>query len=629
MATYTENYNLVKPTMAESADIRTINGNMDSVDNIMHATQVSLANAYDSSETYNTGDIVMYEFLMYECLEDEVTGAWDATKWQRTTAGEHGGGGSDVSITPTLQSGTKIADYEIDGVSGALYAPSGGGGSGVEKISWIDYNQLTPAEKSNGNAYFIPDAGANPVATASGSIASFSDGTDNPLNDLKIEINAVQSGSGDPSPSNPRPISGWTGASVSVSGKNMTEALSDKNVPDLHFSSSGGGTSPMQYSESEDAFYTSSHRALRAFDKVGTYTVSFEAKRTGTESTYAILGYGNVFPPLRTDYSDSWVRYSRTINVTEQMVSTGYFVFYNSIYIRNLQIELGSTATTYEPYAGTTYPISWQTEAGTVYGGKLDVVSGELVVNRGYVDLGSLNWTARANSRFDTTLSDANNGININAICSAYNRQVISGWGSLTNGGFSIRNLTLRIADERYTDATTFKTAMNGVQLVYELATPITYHLSPTAIKSLLGYNNIWADCGDVEVKYYKNIQISAPQIRMDDVVYAQGQQGGGDSGHTYSTEEKVVGTWVDGTTIYERTIPVNLTIRTTTQVITSSVDISNMRLIVSMMGNYTNTNDEGCFPITGYKYNGNLYAKAMEEALINYITIQYTKITD
>lgn len=132
MATYTDNYNLVKPTMAESADIRTINGNMDSVDNIMHATQVSLAPAYDQNETYNTGDIVMYEFLMYECLDDEVTGAWDATKWQRTTAGEHGGGGggSDVEITPTLQSGTKIADFEIDGVSGALYAPSGGGGGG-------------------------------------------------------------------------------------------------------------------------------------------------------------------------------------------------------------------------------------------------------------------------------------------------------------------------------------------------------------------------------------------------------------------------------------------------------------------------------------------------------------------
>lgn len=45
-------------------------------------------------------------------------------------SGGGGGGGSNVSITPTLSTGTKIADFEIDGVSGALYAPSGGGGGG-------------------------------------------------------------------------------------------------------------------------------------------------------------------------------------------------------------------------------------------------------------------------------------------------------------------------------------------------------------------------------------------------------------------------------------------------------------------------------------------------------------------
>ena len=34
------------------------------------------------------------------------------------------GGGADVTITPTLSSGTKIADYEIDGGGGSLYAPT-------------------------------------------------------------------------------------------------------------------------------------------------------------------------------------------------------------------------------------------------------------------------------------------------------------------------------------------------------------------------------------------------------------------------------------------------------------------------------------------------------------------------
>lgn len=35
-----------------------------------------------------------------------------------------GGGGSSVEITPSLVSGTKIADYEIDGTEGSLYAPT-------------------------------------------------------------------------------------------------------------------------------------------------------------------------------------------------------------------------------------------------------------------------------------------------------------------------------------------------------------------------------------------------------------------------------------------------------------------------------------------------------------------------
>lgn len=35
-----------------------------------------------------------------------------------------GGGGSEVTITPTLTSGTKIADYEINSTPGELYAPT-------------------------------------------------------------------------------------------------------------------------------------------------------------------------------------------------------------------------------------------------------------------------------------------------------------------------------------------------------------------------------------------------------------------------------------------------------------------------------------------------------------------------
>ena len=46
------------------------------------------------------------------------------------------------------------------------------------------------------------------------SVATFNDGSDLPLKSLTASIVPVQSGSGDPSPTNVRPISGWTGCKV-------------------------------------------------------------------------------------------------------------------------------------------------------------------------------------------------------------------------------------------------------------------------------------------------------------------------------------------------------------------------------------------------------------------------------
>ena len=67
------------------------------------------------------------------------------------TWGTIASGGSNVTITPSLSSGTKIADYEIDGVEGMLYAPSGGGGGG----STNSYGYTAPADSigSNGAIY--------------------------------------------------------------------------------------------------------------------------------------------------------------------------------------------------------------------------------------------------------------------------------------------------------------------------------------------------------------------------------------------------------------------------------------------------------------------------------------------
>lgn len=51
----------------------------------------------------------------------------------------------------------------------------------------------------------------------SGDLVSFIDGADAPFADFIVNIVGYQSGTGDPSPTNIRPISGWTGCVINVS----------------------------------------------------------------------------------------------------------------------------------------------------------------------------------------------------------------------------------------------------------------------------------------------------------------------------------------------------------------------------------------------------------------------------
>lgn len=89
---------------------------------------------YSNTGTYAVGAYAIYQGVLYKCTTAiTVAEDFDPTKWTQVLVmneiSSGGGGGSIVSITPTLSSGTKIADYSINGVGGELYAPNGGGGS--------------------------------------------------------------------------------------------------------------------------------------------------------------------------------------------------------------------------------------------------------------------------------------------------------------------------------------------------------------------------------------------------------------------------------------------------------------------------------------------------------------------
>lgn len=290
--------------------------------------------------------------------------------------------------------------------------------------------------------------------TASGSIASFSDGADNLLlKSLVVNINPVQDLHGQDAPypsytpySNICPISGWTGCEVDVAGVNLLPnekyQLSNLNV-----------------------IIGQADAAYRTYLKAGTYTISAKSN--------AQIG---IF--YRKSDGASNIRITQTSDMpigTFTVTDDGYYRFWaynlNGVDANDIewfQLELGNIATDYEPYNGTTYPISWQTEAGTVYGGTVDLVSGVLTVTHGYI--------------------------------ASYNGETLpSTW-------ISDRDV--------YAVGTTPTT---GAQVVYRLAEVQTYQLTPNQINSFYGANNMWADSGDTEVEYRADTKLYIERLTAPD----------------------------------------------------------------------------------------------------------------
>ena len=94
-----------------------------------------------------------------------------------------------------------------------------------------------------------------------------------------------------------------------------------------------------------------------------------------------------------------------------------------------------------------------------------------------------------------------------NLICSIYKAANMNDpyQGLVTN--CAVINITaqLYVYDTRFTDAASFTSAMSGVKLVYELATPIVYDLTDEqidAITTFLGDNTLWADTGAISLTY-------------------------------------------------------------------------------------------------------------------------------
>lgn len=339
------------------------------------------------------------------------------------------------------------------------------------------------------------------ISNASSAVASFSDGVEYDAVGLVAEFAPVQSGSGDPSPSNVRPITGWTGLDVSATGKNLLNPLFIKHAA---YDTNGNILDfPAYISYSLDlpsGTYTfSTDMSSNYFTRYLIDNITNELSLTAQSVTFTLSKYSNVKISMRKTTSE---------DISGETP--------------NAMIEVGSVATPYEPYNGTITPVSWQTEAGTVYGGYVDAVRGKLIATWGFIDLATLSWEIvsnriRTQNLMGTILPPDSQTVLPDIVCEKYDR---ANYGAVLDS----RPNTIAVLG----NGTLIMLYTNGDptpsgNMAYKLIEPIEYDIELTTIPLLLGYNNVWTSAGgNVDVQYKADtklyLEAHTPEVKVDDV---------------------------------------------------------------------------------------------------------------
>jgi len=153
-----------------------------------------------------------------------------------------------------------------------------------------------------------------------------------------------------------------------------------------------------------------------------------------------------------------------------------------------IMISEGDTPTAYAPYHSNVYQIPEAIRALPGYGWSagtarnyVDYENKKYVQCVNSVDLGTKNWLMYKDGDYTpffylNGISDIRGGTP-NFLCSKYQYAKIGVTDNVT-GLYVLESTIVRVRDTAYTDATTFKQAMQGVMLYYELETPIVTDIS-------------------------------------------------------------------------------------------------------------------------------------------------------
>ena len=364
--------------------------------------------------------------------------------------------------------------------------------AGTYTASQSGYNGDIFVQRQSGNSIIVAFNNAGNVFTLEEDTAVFigfnvnTDGTYNFTTEILINTGSTK-GTWYPY-SNECPISGWTGAEIEQRGKNLldpTTKLFDTTGSNMRFFRDVGITLPQ-----------------------GTYTLSYKggSNISGLYVSYFPEGSGVAAFVYNTD------KLTFTLATEKKL----FFNFYdaNNRLIDDMsyyQLEVGSTATAYEPYTGNQISVTFPSAAGTVYGGTLTINpdrTGTLVVDREMITFnGSESWLGSSYT-FGLTLQ-SKNFVNIIPKCDYYNGVSARAYTGLNTGECALTTTYQSINFKTiYENIADFKSALNSsnVHVVLGRVNPQVIQLTAEQISGILttlyGQNNIWCDTGDVEVTY-------------------------------------------------------------------------------------------------------------------------------
>jgi hypothetical protein len=338
-----------------------------------------------------------------------------------------------------------------------------------------------------------------PERTVSGAVCSFADGADDvPIKTATFNIAPT--------------LDGVSAVNVTQQGKNLFNKA-DYTYIKAHML---GGT------VTNSAGHTLIYMPCKPNT---TYTVSRE--RTNSNERFAVA-WSKVIPEDGiTVYDMNRATDSGTVGDTMSVfVTTGSDAVYlvigawwsvsdATIAVNTMQVEVGSSATTYTAY---TTPTTRTISLGqTVYGGSVTVdEDGECELTDGYeyIDFSQLTVSTivRESNLFRITFSSAFYGSNRYEIGLCNNQMTFKSDYTVANNtdmsiafnnAYGLQMIFRNDSLQNETDEN-IKAFVATLRAVYPKATPTQSTLDPvTPIQTKLGVNNIWCDTGDSEVTYY------------------------------------------------------------------------------------------------------------------------------